>query len=334
MKRFLALLLVFLMVLPLCGCSSSDYKKAVALYEAEDYEGAKALFDALGDYEDSAKYAADCAQVLDYGKALSLYDAGSYEEAALLFEALGEYQDSVKRAVDCRFLLDIAASILNRRDQNAKNTDFLTLTNTELAYLEKYRSASFFNSELKRLSTDYLAGLDQQKAALDLAKDTSDYQIEWQDGMMKRYRVLNDLYQNFGLLKDDMEFVATYVTNLQKEEDYLAALKAIDEDLHAQLDEYWFDGVDSYHFSAKYTNNTPYTFDVTVYFVFYTVDTSKVSPDDDFETLVANGTRVGESTNVFSAIRSGSENTLKFYQPIRNWHVCEFHWLISDIVYN
>lgn len=56
MKRIVALILVLSMVLVLCGCSSSNYKKAVDLYEKGNYEEAMTLFEKVGDYEDSEEY--------------------------------------------------------------------------------------------------------------------------------------------------------------------------------------------------------------------------------------------------------------------------------------
>lgn len=60
MKKLVALLLALSMVFALCGCSSSDYKKAKGLYDEGNYEEAKALFEKLGDYEDSKTYAQSC----------------------------------------------------------------------------------------------------------------------------------------------------------------------------------------------------------------------------------------------------------------------------------
>lgn len=65
MKRIVALLLAFSMVVILCGCSSGNYKKAVSLYEAGNYEEAKIRFEKLGDYEDSEEYVKTIEVLLD-----------------------------------------------------------------------------------------------------------------------------------------------------------------------------------------------------------------------------------------------------------------------------
>ena len=89
MTRIMAVVIVLAMALSLSACDSSDYKKAVASYQAGDYEAASAAFKALGEYEDSAELANDC----DYQLALALYNAKNYTDAIPALEALGEYKD-------------------------------------------------------------------------------------------------------------------------------------------------------------------------------------------------------------------------------------------------
>ena len=101
MKRFAALLLVVLMVIPLFGCSSSDYKKAVELYDAKDYEGAKEIFDALGDYKDSKDYAFECERAINYNQAVIYYNEKNYVAAKELFDSLGDYMNSGDFNSDC-----------------------------------------------------------------------------------------------------------------------------------------------------------------------------------------------------------------------------------------
>lgn len=59
-KKLISLFLCVAMICTVClcltSCKSSDYKEAVALLEAGNYEEAKAIFEALGDYEDSQQY--------------------------------------------------------------------------------------------------------------------------------------------------------------------------------------------------------------------------------------------------------------------------------------
>ena len=49
MKKVLCMCLIFAMCLSLCACKSSDYKNALALYEAGEYAQAKATFESVRD---------------------------------------------------------------------------------------------------------------------------------------------------------------------------------------------------------------------------------------------------------------------------------------------
>ena len=74
--------------------SACDYSIATDAYLAEDYEQARALFAALGDYKESASLVTAC----DYAIAQNTYDAGEYAHAAELFTALGDYKNSAALA--------------------------------------------------------------------------------------------------------------------------------------------------------------------------------------------------------------------------------------------
>lgn len=95
-KKALLWLLILTLALTLCGCKSSDYKAADALYTAGDYAAAAEGFAALGDYKDSAERAQEASSADAYEQAKALLDAGDYAEAITAFEALGGYQDSAE----------------------------------------------------------------------------------------------------------------------------------------------------------------------------------------------------------------------------------------------
>ena len=92
MKKFIALLLTFLLVISLTGCKGSDYKQAMELYANDDYAAALAIFTELGDYKDSSSMVSKCK----YAMAQQLILDGDYEGALVLFEELGDYKDSAE----------------------------------------------------------------------------------------------------------------------------------------------------------------------------------------------------------------------------------------------
>ena len=104
MKKVLCMCLAFVLCVSLCSCKSSDYKKAVAQYEAGEYAEAIAAFEALGDYKDSTQMIDECK----YGAAAALMELGNYEEAIAAFEAMGEYKDCPQKIAECKTaILDI-----------------------------------------------------------------------------------------------------------------------------------------------------------------------------------------------------------------------------------
>ena len=104
-RKLTAGLLAVLLVLSMTGCDSLDYREAVKLYNARDYEDAGEIFYELGDYEDSAALYTRC----QYWIAVELMEKGIYSEALPRFLKLGDYEDSQARAVECKYQKAIAA---------------------------------------------------------------------------------------------------------------------------------------------------------------------------------------------------------------------------------
>lgn len=92
MKKTLCMILAVALVLSFAGCAAGDYKKAAVAYEAGDFEQARSMFEALGDYRNSADLLTDC----DYQLAKALYDSSDFAAAAPALEALGDYKDSAE----------------------------------------------------------------------------------------------------------------------------------------------------------------------------------------------------------------------------------------------
>lgn len=97
MRKLFALILSLVMLGMLTGCDSSDYKKAVSLYESGEYTQAAEMYKALGDYEDSA----DMVKACNYQIALELTGAEKYQEALIVFLSLGDYEDCAEQSVFC-----------------------------------------------------------------------------------------------------------------------------------------------------------------------------------------------------------------------------------------
>lgn len=99
MKKMRFLTMVLVLVMLLAGCDSSDYKKATALYDEGSFLEAAAMFEALGDYENSR----DMVPACKYAEAKRLYSAAEYDAAEQLFAVLGGYEDSKNLVLDCKY---------------------------------------------------------------------------------------------------------------------------------------------------------------------------------------------------------------------------------------
>ena len=145
MKRAIAIVLVLVMALSLCGCDRADYKKAMAAYEADDYETARAIFVELGDYEDSEKMVKEC----DYWIALGYMNAGDYQKARDLFAQLDGHRDSADKLNACDYQL--ALDSLRTGDYAGAREAFLKLGNYEDSQ-EKAQEAAY------SMLTEYVMG--------------------------------------------------------------------------------------------------------------------------------------------------------------------------------
>ena len=91
MKKILALVLALAMAFALCGCAGSDYKKAVGLYEAGDYEAAKEIFTKLKDYEDSELYARKAEVLLNPEAAIEAACQAEFDNDEKFWPAYNEF---------------------------------------------------------------------------------------------------------------------------------------------------------------------------------------------------------------------------------------------------
>lgn len=82
------------------------YNKAQTLFEQGNYEEAEDLFDELGDFENSAQYAAEAEKeeemAEDYEEGKALMVAENYDAAIVAFAKLGDYKDSAALVEECK----------------------------------------------------------------------------------------------------------------------------------------------------------------------------------------------------------------------------------------
>ncbi len=94
--------------------SKCNYQNAKLLLESGNYDEAKSIFDSLNDYKDSSKLADKCS----YQKAQNLLENGSYDEAKEIFEGLGDYEDSSQMVIKCGYQAEYDEALQFYYDRN------------------------------------------------------------------------------------------------------------------------------------------------------------------------------------------------------------------------
>lgn len=158
--------------------------------------------------------------------------------------------------------LDLLEESVSIRMENSNQKDYASLVNNELAILNQYRDEEFEDDAISQAASMYLEGLDKQKEALT-QEHYGDYQVEWREGMALRYDALKKLYENYGFMEDNTEFVADYIMKTDDIKLVYDAMCQMTEDTGIQCEEetieYDYDP-SSYTFSMKLTNNTEHTY--------------------------------------------------------------------------
>lgn len=301
-KLLLPLMLIFLM---LTGCSSTKYQDAIDKMNQGDYQAALEIFDDIPNYEDASSKASECRYQLgieaitseDWELAIEYLSDLDYEDSADLLE-LATREKGMSENADNDFLSALEASVLDRINSvSNENYDNKTVVNTELVYVEEYKDATFFDENLKALAVKYIDGLNMQKDALG-NENFSEVQIEWQKGIVARYEVLRDLYEQYDFLSDNTDFIAIYVSACEDQQNLLRAYEALDDDIASQMNSdsfQWYISGNEVYWTLK--NNTNYTYSTTFNITLYD----------------ANNVVFDEATDFIENIPAGSSYTVSFY---------------------
>ncbi len=205
-------------------------------------------------------------------------------------------------SIESQFLNDFEKAILNRLDMSKNNSTHEEIVNSEYPILSKYNDAKFSDTQLKEICELYLSGLNTQKEAIDSKLEYSEYDIKWQEGLIKRYQAIEKIYKNYDVFKNNEQQIEnSYINQLKQQEDKCKALKEISSDLESQLDKATLN-YNGYAFEIPFTNNTDYTYDITLYFTLYN------SKDE----------RVGYETTHFENIKPKIKNKFEIYMSLPN----------------
>ena len=202
-RKLTAVFLAVLLLLSMTGCDSLDYREAVNLYNAQEYEAAGELFYELGDYEDSKQLYTRC----QYWIAVELMEKGIYPEALPRFLKLGDYEDSQARAMECKYQRAIAA--FGSGNLNEAETFFLDAPDYKQTpeYLRRITWQKFFD-ELAAVGT---LQTEQEGKLYRLTADAETAQLVFFTSRTKDmdYQFYDDLTLMLSRDSTDAAFTAT-----------------------------------------------------------------------------------------------------------------------------
>lgn len=288
--------------------SEGDYDTAINLLRNNSYSACEELIDKCN-YQLAEKSFAEG----DYVSAIELLTDNSYSESDALLEKCNVEKEKNEKS-DYAFLADLEKSILRRMEINAKEQhDYDQLVGTELAYVEKYYNAAFYDANLKKLAKKYIDGLKKQKKALSEFY-AWDYQEEWYNGLVDRCEVLNELYKQYDFLKDDKDFVGEYVYKLDYWKKWLKAFNELETMMNKQYAEENRFKKDNNYWYVTFTNTTKYTYTNQMDFWIYNYDGDTLI---DTVSVVTKDIHPGDSFTVKVYVREYNDWWLKEYG---NWY--------------
>ncbi len=268
--------------------SEGDYDSAIRLLENNDYPDCKTLLDKC-----NYQLAVSAFAEGNYDSAIELLTNNTYLESEALLEK-SKTEKEMNEKSDYAFLADLEQSVFRRMERVSKERyDNLDLVTTELACVEKYYYASFYDVRLKQLAQKYIDGLRQQKEALSEFYEW-DRQEKWNTGLVARYEVLNELYQKYGFLKDNNDFIGTYVSQLEYQKKWLNAFNELEDMFGKQYaGDFW--KANNKYIYFTFTNTTKYTFTNQLDVWIYNLDGDKLL---DTRSYVTKDIRPGDTFTI------------------------------------
>lgn len=258
---------IFVLGIGISGCSnpSKTYEQAKSAMNEEKWEEAIELFNTIPDYEDSTKLSQNC-----------------------------EIEKEKHEKADYDFLDTMSEAIMTRYEKSQNGETLETCISYDLTTLDKYKEAEFYDEQLQKLALQYIEGVELQKASL--TEEPGQRQMRDYEGKVKRFNALKLLTDNYGLLKDNIDYQVNYYNEADKIEQEYEAFKEIE----ATLQDIFVtaEAIDYSTARVSYNNTTNHNFNLYIHFTF------KNKAGD-----------VLTSTDEYYEIKAQSTNKLDFYIP-------------------
>ena len=255
-------------------------------YNAGDYSSALARYKVLQDNTLFQKEAFQKADYCNYNLAREAMENEQWEEAKGYLNEVKAFElDSVNkliqecddgleaeadrlRSYDKIFLEDLERAITLRLDPD----DDGDVVVREQMFLKDYDHRYFQDEKLRGYALRYLDALQQQyNARSEIYK--SERELALDDAKLLNYEILNDLYQDYHFMADNVQFVGEFVGELPSMRAFNASLHEVYADMHSQIDRTATWPEETYfpsHYSTDYRNNTGHTISLQFFYYIYT----------------------------------------------------------------
>ena len=255
-------------------------------YNAGDYSSALARYKVLQDNTLFQKEAFQKADYCNYNLAREAMENEQWEEAKGYLNEVKSFElDSVNkliqecddgleaeadrlRSYDKIFLEDLERAITLRLDPD----DDGDVVVREQMFLKDYDHRYFQDEKLRDYALRYLDALQQQyDARSQIYKSERDLALD--DAKLLNYEILNDLYQDYHFMADNVQFVGEFVGELPSMRAFNASLHEVYADMHSQIDRTATWPEETYfpsHYSTDYRNNTGHTISLQFFYYIYT----------------------------------------------------------------
>ena len=173
-----------------------------------------------------------------------------------------------ERSYDKIFLEDLEKAITLRLDPDDDGDAVVR----EQMFLGDYDHRYFQDQKLRDYALQYLNALQRLiDARSEIYKSERD--LAANDGVLMNFEVLNALYQDYGFMADNVQFVGEFIGELPHMRTYNASLHEVYQDMHRQIDRTatWPAETNRpFNYTTDYRNNTQHTVSLQFYYYVYT----------------------------------------------------------------
>lgn len=165
--KFLALILVCVLLVSLAGCDKLDYRKAIDLYNRRKYDAAAEAFAQLDGYEDSGHM----ITLSNYWAAIDLMEAGEFSSALPRFIKLGDFEDSALRVTECKYQIALHKFDAGNYEEAQRFFEEVTDYKQTQEYLRRIHWQTMYDAIIQK-------GVDQISAsAIEKEYDSKTYSL-------------------------------------------------------------------------------------------------------------------------------------------------------------